>query len=92
MAFLTLNGLLTLKGYKFYNKMHIKCNFVKFQTFFSQDLLLIGCDIFPQVMVKHILLCFSTLVAQPVCILGAKLWKAVMKIESFMFIAFLPFF
>ena len=50
------------KGYKFYNKIHVKCYFVKLQTHFSQDLFFIGCDIFPQVMViclhliKHVLL------------------------------------
>ena len=46
---LTVHDLLTPKGYTFYNEIHIKCYFVKLQTYFSQDLLLIGCDIFPQV-------------------------------------------
>ena len=45
------HGLLTPKGYSFYNKTDIKCYFVKLQAHFSQDLLLIGCDIFPQVIV-----------------------------------------
>ena len=42
VALLTPNGLLTPKGYTFYNKIHVKCYFVKLQTNFSQDLLLIG--------------------------------------------------
>ena len=45
------NGLLTPKDYACFNKIHIKCFFVKVQNHFSQDLLFIGCDIFPQVMV-----------------------------------------
>ena len=51
VASLVPNGFLTPNGLKFYNKIHINCYFVKLQTLFSQDLLFIGCDIFPQVMV-----------------------------------------
>ena len=51
VASLASNGLLTPKGYKFYIKTHIKCYFVKLQTHFCQDLLFIGRDIFPQVMI-----------------------------------------
>ena len=59
------HGLLTPKGFTFYNKIHIKFCFVKLQTHFSQDLLFIGCDIFPQVIViclhliKHVSLGFN---------------------------------
>ena len=45
------HSLLTPKGFKFYNKIYIKCYFAKFQTDFSRDVLFVGCDIFPQVMV-----------------------------------------
>ena len=85
LASLALNGLLTLEGYTFYKKIHIKCYFVKLQIHFSQDLLFIDCDSSHQVMViclhliKHVSLGFNTLVAPPVCILRAKLWKVVMK-------------
>ena len=64
--------------------LHIKCYFVKRQTHFSQNLLFIGCDIFPQVMViclhliKHVTLGFNILLALPVRILRAILWKVVM--------------
>ena len=98
MASLTPNGLLYPKGYKFYKKIHMKCYLTKHQIHFSRDLLLIGCDIFPQVMViclhliKHVPLRIHTLVVPPVCILRAKLWKAVMKRKIVMFIAFVPFF
>ena len=98
VASLTANSLLTPKGYKSYNKIHIKCYFVKLQTYFYQDLLLTGCDIFPQVMViclhliKHVPLCFNTLVAPPICILRAILWKVAMKFKIVIFIAFVPFF
>ena len=87
----TANGFLTPVGYKFYNKIRIKCYFVKLQTYFSQDLFLIGCDIFPQVMIiclhliNHVPLCFNILVAPPACILKAKLWKVVMKFKITMF-------
>ena len=92
------NGLLPLKGYKIYNKIHIKCYFVKLQTYFSQDLLFIDCEIFPYVMViclyliKHVPLGFNTVVALLVCILRAKLRKVVMKCKIFMFLTFIPFF
>ena len=47
-ASLAPNGLLTPKGKNFV----IKCiQNAELQTHFSQDLLLIDCDIFPQVMV-----------------------------------------
>ena len=51
VAALAPNCLLTPSGYKFLIKIHIKSYFVKLQTHFSQDLIFIGCDIFPQVMV-----------------------------------------
>ena len=76
VASLVPHDLLTPKGYKFYNKIHIKCYFVKIQTHFSQDLLFISCDIFPQVMViflhliKHVALGFNIFVAPPVFIQG----------------------
>ena len=63
--------------------------FVKLKTHFSQDLLLLGYEIFPWVMVicldliKHIALAFNTLLAPAVCILRAKLWKVVMKCKIF---------
>ena len=48
VASLAPNGLLTPKGTNFI----IKCiQNAERQIHFSQDLLLIGCDIFPQVMV-----------------------------------------
>ena len=50
-ASLAPNGLLTPKGYKCYKKIHKECYFVKLQTNFSQVLLFISCDVFPQVMV-----------------------------------------
>ena len=62
---LVLHGLLTPKGGTFYNKIHTKCYFVKYQTHFFQDLLFIGCDIFPQVMIiclnlnKHVSLGYN---------------------------------
>ena len=62
---LVAHGLLTPTGYAFYNKIYIKCYFVKFQTHFFQDLLFIAYDIFPQVMVvclhfiKHVSLGFN---------------------------------
>ena len=42
---------LTPKGHTFYIKIHIKCYFVKLQTHSLEDLLFIGLDIFPQVIV-----------------------------------------
>ena len=98
MASLTPTGLLSPKEYKFYNKIHIKCYFVQLQTHFSQDLLFIGCDIFPQVMIicmhliNHVPLGVNTLVAPPVCTLRAKLWKVVIKCKIVLFLAFVPFF
>ena len=95
---LSPTSLLTPKGYKLYNKIHIKCYFVKLETHFSQDLLFIGCDIFPQVMIiclhliKHVPLGFNTLVAPPVFTLRAKLWKVVMKCKIVMFLALAPIF
>ena len=88
MASLDPHSFLTPKGFKFYNKTHIKCYFGKPQTHFSRDVLFIGCDIFPQVMV--ILFAFLVLFAflfaflitlenLPVSILRAKLWKFVTK-------------
>ena len=59
------NGLLTPNEYKFYNKIFVKYYFAKLQTHFSQDILFIGCDIFPQVMIiclhfiKHVLIRFQ---------------------------------
>ena len=50
MGSLAHHGFLTLKGFKFYNKIHIKCYFAKTQTHFSQDLLFIGCEILPKLM------------------------------------------
>ena len=94
---LTPNDLLIPKGYKFYNKTHIKCCFVKLQTHLFQDQLFIGCDIYPQVMViwldllEHVQLGLNTLGAPPVCILGAKLWKVVMKCKIAIFLAFVFF-
>ena len=38
-AIVAPNGPLTPKGYKFYNKIRIKCYFVKLRSHFSQDLL-----------------------------------------------------
>ena len=98
MAPLAPNGLLTLKGYKSYNKIHIKGYFVKLQIHFSQDVFFIGCDIFLQVMViclhliKHVPLGVNTLVAPPVCILKTKFWKVVVKCKIAMFLSFAPFF
>ena len=94
----TPKSLLTPKRYKFYRKIHTKYYFVKLQNHFTQDLLFIGCDIFPQVMVirlhliKHVPLDFNTLVAPPVCILRVKLWKNVMKFKIITFLTFVPFF
>ena len=51
VAPLAPDDLLTPNGYELFNKIHTKCYFVKLQTHFSQDLLFIGYDIFPQVMV-----------------------------------------
>ena len=65
MITFTPQGLSTPKEFTFYNKRHIKCYFLKLQIHFSQDLLLIGCDIIPQVMaiclhlIKHASLDFS---------------------------------
>ena len=98
MASLAPHSLLTPRGHKVYNKIHIKCYFVKLQTHFSQDLLLFGCDIFPQVMViclhliEHIALGFNTFLAPPVCVLRAELWKVVMKCKIFMFFNFCALF
>ena len=92
VASLTPNGLLTPEGYKFDNKIYINCYFVKFQTHFSKDLLLIGCDIFPQIVVIclhliiHVILGFNTLVARPVCNPRANLWKVVVKGEIVIFL------
>ena len=61
----TPHGLLTPTGFTFYNKIYIKSYFVKLQTHFSQEVLFISCDIFPQVMViclhliKHVSLGFN---------------------------------
>ena len=98
VASLNPNGLLTAKGYKCFNKIHIKCYFVELKTHFSQGLLFIGRDIFPQVMVifllliKHVPLGFNALVAPTVCILREKLWKVVRKCKIAMFLYFVPFF
>ena len=53
---------------------------------------------YPQVIViclhliKHVPLGFNTLLAPPVCILRAKLWKVVIKCKVVMFLTFVPFF
>ena len=91
MTSLAPNNLSTPKGYKFYNKIHIKWHFVKLQRHFFQDLFLIGCNIFLQVMViclhliKHVPLGFNTFVAPSVCILRAKLWKVVINVKLLCF-------
>ena len=90
--------LLTPKEQKFYHKIHMKCYFVKLQNHFSQDLLFIGCDIFPQVtviclhLIKHVALGFDIFVALPVWILRTKLWKIFMKCKIDMFLTFVPLF
>ena len=97
MASLAPHGLLTPKGHKIYNETYIKRYFVKLQTQFPQDLLF-GCDIFNQAMViclhliKHIVLGFNTILAPPVYILKAKLWKTFTKCKFSMFLTFVPFF
>ena len=94
MASLAPHGLLTPKGHKIYNETYIKRYFVKLQTQFPQDLLLFGCDIFNQVMViclhliKHIELGFNTILAPPVYILKAKLWKTFIKCKFSIFFYF----
>ena len=54
MASLAPHGLVTPKSFKFYNNIYIKCYFAKLQTHFFCDILFIGCDIFPQVMVVRL--------------------------------------
>ena len=90
-------GVLIPIWYKFYNKIRIKCYFVKLQNHFSQDLLFVGCDIFLKLwlsfctLLNMFLLGFNTLVALPVCILRAKLYKIVIKSQIVMFWTFVLF-
>ena len=83
-----MKNTILLKRYKFYEKIHIKCYFVKLQSHFYQNLLFIGYDLFPQVtviylnLIKHVPLGFNTLVVPPVWILRDKLWKVVIKSKT----------
>ena len=75
---------------------------LKFQTYFSQNIFFICCNIFFENMViclflKHVPLGFNIssfkmdltiFVAQPVSISRAKLWKIVVKCEIVMFLTF----
>ena len=98
VASLTHNGLLTPKGYKFYNKIHKKYYFVKLRTHFSQDLLFIGCGIgsssydYLFTPFKHVPLGFNTLISLPVFILRVILWKVAIKCKILIFLTFVPFF
>ena len=93
-----MKNAILLKRYKFYEKIHIKCYFVKLQSHFYQNLLFLGCDLFPQVtviylnLIKHVPLGFNTLVAPPVWILRDKLWKVVIKRKTVMLLSFVYFF
>ena len=83
-----MKNAILLKRYKFYEKIHIKCYFVKLQSHFYQNLLFIGYDLFPQVtviylnLIKHAPLGFNTLAVPPVWILRDKLWKVVIKSKT----------
>ena len=89
-----MKNTILLKRYKFYEKIHIKCYFVKLQSHFYQNLLFIGCGLFPQVtviylnLIKHVPLGFNTLVVPPVWIVRDKLWKVVIKRKTVMLLSF----